>query len=553
MIFSSRYQLDIPDVDVLTYLFRTDAPRVDSDSFVFVDAERPTLGLRRPELESSVKRLAGGLREKCNVQNGDVVLVYTENSTWYPVIILGAICSGGVFTGANPGYTSTELAHQLKISGARCIFTDSERLNSTLQAVKAVGLPNSCIVLVENGDQPAKDGDENGFCSMHDLLACAPYSWEVVKDREVLADKIAVLNFSSGTTGNPKACMITHRNLVANAEQQLHLDDVAQKRSSDERYAAHNVHCAFLPFYHASGLIVYCIMNLRRPCTTVVMRKFSLRLLLGTIHRFRVTYLFLAPPVVVMLTKSDLLALHDLSSVKFLFCGAAPLKPELSKKLEMIFSGGKARSRQGWGMTEATMAVTLFAPDEFDPSYRGVGYLVPNMEMKIIGDHGKPVGCNEEGEAVIRGPNIFKGYYENPSATRQAWTEDGWLKTGDVVTIDDSGLLTVVNRKKELIKVKGFQVAPSELEGHLLEHEGVKDCAVIRVTRDGQEHPQAHIVPKDGTVTAASIMDFMNQRLSAYKRLTGGIVFTDAIPKSASGKILHRMLRDPNSKSLARL
>lgn len=191
------------------------------------------------------------------------------------------------------------------------------------------------------------------------------------------------------------------------------------------------------------------------------MRKFSLRLLLGTIHRFRVTYLFLAPPVVVMLAKSDLLARHDLSSVKFLFCGAAPLKPELSKKLETIFSGGKARSRQGWGMTEATMAVTLFAPDEFDPSYRGVGYLVPNMEMKIIGHHGQPVGCNEEGEAVIRGPNIFKGYYENPSATRQAWTEDGWMKTGDVVIIDETGLLTVVNRKKVCLNMWMFFIVPA--------------------------------------------------------------------------------------------
>ncbi|KAG6000060.1 hypothetical protein E4U43_001722 [Claviceps pusilla] len=178
------------------------------------------------------------------------------------------------------------------------------------------------------------------------------------------------------------------------------------------------------------------------------MRKFHLRLLLATIQRFRVTYLFIAPPVAVMLAKSDLLAQHDLSSVKFLFCGAAPLKPELSKRLEGIFRGGKARTRQGWGMTEATMAVTLFAPDEFDPLHRGVGYLVPNMEMKIIGDNGQSMGYNEEGEALIRGPNIFRGYYKNPGASRQAHSEDGWLKTGDIVTMDESGMLTIVNRKK---------------------------------------------------------------------------------------------------------
>ncbi|KAG5930329.1 hypothetical protein E4U42_002070 [Claviceps africana] len=547
MIFTSRYQIDVPQVDVLTYLFET--PPARQDSFVYVDAERPTQGLRMPELKSSVQRLARGLRDKENVRDGHVVLAYTENSIWYPVIVLGTICAGAVFTGANPGYTSTELGHQLKVSGARCIFTDSDRLDRTLQAARAVGLPDSSIILVDHGDQSPRDAG-HGFCSIHDLLASEPYSWEVVRDRAVLAEKIAVLNFSSGTTGSPKACMITHGNLVANAEQQLHLDRVARERSSDPRYAAHDVHCAFLPFYHASGMIVYCLMNLKRPCTTVVMRRFSLKLLLATIQRFRVTYLFIAPPVAVMLAKSDLLAQYDLGSVKFLFCGAAPLKPELSRKLEAIFSGGRVRSRQGWGMTEATMAVTLFAPDEFDPSHRGVGYLVPNTEMKIVADDGRPLGCNEEGEALVRSPGAFKGYYKNPDATREAWTEDGWLRTGDIVTMDESGLLTIVGRKKQLIKVKGFQVAPSELEGQLLEHEGVKDCAVIGVNRDGQEHPQAHIVPRDSAVTAASILEFMDRRLSAHKRLTGGIVFTDAIPKSASGKILHRLLQDtaPSSR-----
>ncbi|KAG6014089.1 hypothetical protein E4U54_005861 [Claviceps lovelessii] len=551
MIFSSRYQIQIPDVDILTYLFESPTPR--GDSFAFVDAEQPNQGLRMPELKSHVQRFAGGLREKCNLQNGDVVLVYTGNSTWYPVIILGAICAGGIFTGANPGYTSTELAHQLKTSEATCIVTDSERLNTALQAVRAAGLSKISIILADRDGQSRNRDGGDGFCSIHDLLECEPYSWEVVREGTVLAEKIAVLNYSSGTTGSPKACMITHRNLVANAEQQLHLDQVARERSSDPRYAAHDVHCAFLPFFHASGLLIYCIINLKRSCTTVIMRKFNLRLLLATIQRFRVTYLFIAPPVAVMLAKSDLLAQHDLSSVKFLFCGAAPLKPELSKRLEGIFRGGKARTRQGWGMTEATMAVTLFAPDEFDPLHRGVGYLVPNMEMKIIGDNGQSLGYNEEGEALIRGPNIFRGYYKNPGATRQAHSEDGWLKTGDIVTMDESGMLTIVNRKKELIKVKGFQVAPSELEGHLLDHDGVKDCAVIRVIRNGQEHPQAHIVRRDSTVTAASILEFMNQRLSPYKRLSGGIVFTDVIPKSASGKILHRMIPDPQSSMQARL
>ncbi|KAF5572125.1 4-coumarate ligase [Fusarium pseudocircinatum] len=293
-------------------------------------------------------------------------------------------------------------------------------------------------------------------------------------------------------------------------------------------------------------------MNVRRSCTTAIMRKFGLKLFLDTVQRLRVTDLLIAPPVALMLTKSDLTSQYDLSSVERLLCGAAPLQPEMSKKLEAIFNG-KVHARQGWGMTEATMAVTLFTPDECDASHRGVGYLVPNMELRIVKDDGQVAGYREEGEAQIRGPNVFKGYYKNLEASQDICSEGGWLKTGDIVTMQESGLLTIVDRKKELIKVKGFQVSPSEIEGVLLEHEHVKDCAVVRVIREGQEHPQAYIVASDKKVTTESIMAFLDARLSVYKRLTGGVVFVDAIPKSPSGKILRRMLHRSASKELAHL
>ncbi|KAH6967862.1 hypothetical protein BKA56DRAFT_636576 [Ilyonectria sp. MPI-CAGE-AT-0026] len=466
--------------------------------------------------------------------------MFTENSTWYPAIVLGVICAGCIFTGANPGYTASELTHQLNVSGAKCIFTDRQRLEIAIQAATAVGIPRGSIILIDDGVQSKIDD----IRKVKDLLSHGMYQWKILNDVEELSQKTAVLNFSSGTTGNPKACMITHRNLVANSEQTLHLDHMARLRNSDLKSTSQDVHCAYVPFYHAMGLLTYCVVNIRRRCTTVIMRKFDLELLLSNIQRFRVTDLLLVPPVVVMLVKSQLLSRYDVSSVKTIVCGAAPLQPELSAQLETIFSAGKAHSRQGWGMSEATMAVTLFAPDEFDPAHQSVGYIVPNVEIKIVNDEGHEVGYGEEGEALVQGPNVFKGYYKNPAATKEAWTDDGWLKTGDIVTIQANGLLSIVDRKKELIKVKGFQVAPSELEGHLLQHQGVKDCAVIRVNWDGQEHPQAHIVRTGEDVTAQSILTFMDSRLSAYKRLTGGIVFRDAIPKSPSGKILRRILKD---------
>ncbi|KAM0541236.1 hypothetical protein ACHAPJ_013324 [Fusarium lateritium] len=441
---------------------------------------------------------------------------------------------------ANPGYTSSELIHQLTVSGAKCIFTDKQRLDTAKQAAKAVGLPPNSLVLVDSSDSSTMD-DVSSFQS---LLEHGSYSWQTISDIKVLADRPAVLNFSSGTTGLPKACVITHRNLVANSEQSLHLDRVARKRKNDPSYAANDIHCAFLPFYHAMGVLTYCVMNVKRCCTTVVMPRFDLKLLLRSIESFKVTYLLLAPPVVSMLVNSPLVSQFDISSVKFLICGAAPLPRDLEHRLEALFVKSSARSRQGWGMSEATMAVTLLGPDEFDPSHESVGYLVPNMQLKIINEDGQTVDYDQEGEAIIRGPNVFKGYYKNPSATKDSFTKDGWLKTGDIVKISKTGLVSIVDRKKELIKVKGFQVAPSELEGNLLQHEGVQDCAVIRVLRDGREHPQAHIVRRKPDVTAESILAFMDKRLSAHKRITGGVVFTDVIPKSRSGKILRRLLND---------
>ncbi|KAF5968517.1 4-coumarate ligase [Fusarium coicis] len=561
MIFTSRYEIPIPEVDLLTYIFdlsSEESQLASTDKPVYVEAHDRTQQVNKAQLKHMVQSIAAGLRHKFNIRDGDVVLGFCENSILYPAVIFASIAAGGVFTGANPTYTYSELVNQLTVSGAKCIVTDSPRLEMAKKAAKAVGLPPNSFVLIDSKD----NSSVGGVSSFQSLLGYGTYSWKRISDPKLLADKYdaneastkptgtdiyrrpAVLNFSSGTTGLPKACEVTHRNLVANAEQNLHLDRVARKRKNDTTFAANDVHCAFLPFYHAMGLVTFCIMNVKRGCTTVVLPKFDLKSFLSTIQDFKVTSLVFAPPVVSMLVKSPLVSQYDLSSVKFLVCGAAPLQADVEKRLEALFSRTGARSRQGWGMSEATMSISIFGPDEFDPSHGSVGYLVPNMQLQIIDENGKALGFDEEGEAILAGPNVFKGYYKNPAATKETFTADGWLKTGDIVNIDKTGLITIVDRKKELIKVKGFQVAPSELEGHLLEHDGVLDCAVIRVLRDGHEHPQAHIVRKKPDATAESILSFMDKRLSPIKRITGGIVFTDAIPKSPSGKILRRLIKD---------
>lgn len=198
----------------------------------------------------------------------------------------------------------------------------------------------------------------------------------------------------------------------------------------------------------AVGQMKFCIMNLRRESPTYVMPKFTLQLLLQAIHRYRITYLTLVPPIAVLLVKSPLVSQYDISSVQFLLCGAAPLGKETSMQLEKLFQANNAVVRQGWGMSEATCSVALFAPDEHDPEHLGVGYLCANMEAKVVADDGREVGYGEKGEAALRGPNVFQGYFKNPEATRESWTEDGWLKTGDYVVVQSNGLFSVVDRKK---------------------------------------------------------------------------------------------------------
>lgn len=189
-------------------------------------------------------------------------------------------------------------------------------------------------------------------------------------------------------------------------------------------------------------------MNLRRESPTYVMPKFTLELLLQAIHRYKITYLVLVPPIAVLLIRSPLVSQYDISSVQFLLCGAAPLGKETSMQLEKLFQANNAVVRQGWGMSEATCSAALFAPDEHDPEHLAVGYLCANMEAKVVADDGREVGYGEKGEAVLRGPNVFQGYFKNPEATRESWTEDGWLKTGDYVMVQPNGLVSVVDRKK---------------------------------------------------------------------------------------------------------
>jgi 4-coumarate--CoA ligase len=266
---------------------------------------------------------------------------------------------------------------------------------------------------------------------------------------------------------------------------------------------------------------------------TYIMPKFDFIRMLEHIQSFRITSLTLAPPIAVALAKHPAVKNYDLSSIRTAGCGAAPLAQPVAEEVNALWPPSQVNLKQGWGMTETTCSVMGWHPLS-ESHTSSVGELIANCEAKIMSDDGTtelPVGAR--GELWVRAPNIMKGYWRNPAATAETLTPDGWLKTGDVCFMDEGRHFTVVDRKKELIKVKGGQVAPAELEAVLLEHEDVADAAVVGVPWRGDERPRAYIVIKEGRkVSGKEIAGWMDSRVARYKRLVGGCVVVESIPKN---------------------
>ena len=323
--------------------------------------------------------------------------------------------------------------------------------------------------------------------------------------------------------------MLTHRNLVANLAQLAPMWP----------YGPDDVVCAALPMFHIYGMNVIMNLALASGSTIVTLPRFDVEGYLDAVERHRVTRLHLAPPMILQLVSSPEVDRFDHSSVRWVVSGAAPLDAELAARFEKRFGVPVA---QGYGMTEASPGTHLIPErDQADAPSGSIGWLMPNTEGRLVSpDTGQD--SDTEGEVWVRGPQVMAGYLNNPTATAETLTADGWLKTGDVARITD-GAFFIVDRVKELIKYKGYQVAPAELEGLLLTHPGVLDAAVVPMPHDaGGEAPKAFVVATVELDTD-ELMSWVAERVAPYKRIRA-IEFIDEIPKSPSGKILRRVLRD---------
>ncbi|QYN34021.1 AMP-binding protein [Pseudonocardia sp. DSM 110487] len=524
MIFRSPY----PDVTVpavgLSELVLGEATADDAERVAIVDATSGE-SHRYGGLLEAVGRVAGALGAR-GIGRGDVAALFAPNCAAYPLAFHGILSAGAAASPVNALYTPADLAHQLRDAGARILFSSPGGLERARAAVAEPGVRVTEIVVL--GD-PAPGGGPVPETRLADLLA----SHAPVPRVAVDGDDLAALPYSSGTTGLPKGVQLTHRNLVANV---LQMHPLVRIRPGSGLLTA-------VPLFHIYGLTG--IMNhalLRRGCV-VTMPRFDLAGFLAAIAQHRVDHVFIAPPVALALAHHPLVDEYDLSSVEIVMSAAAPLDTNLAKMLEDRLG---ATVVQGYGLTESSPCTHGIPVERTDLDRGSIGVPMPNVEARVVDPGtGEDVAVGERGELWCRGPNVMRGYLNNPGATATAVDEQGWLHTGDLVTVDTDGAFHVVDRLKELIKYKGYQVAPAELEAVLLGHEGVADAAVIGVRNaDGEEVPKAFVVrvATFPELDADAVMEFVAATVAPYKKVRA-VEFVDAIPRSAAGKILRKELR----------
>ncbi|GMI81111.1 4-coumarate:CoA ligase 2 [Hibiscus trionum] len=475
------------------------------------------------EVELTSRKVATGLNN-FGIQQGDVIMLLLQNSPEFVFAFLGASFRGAISTTANPFYTPAEIAKQATASKTKLLITQA------VYAEKVKNFAKENNIKIITIDTPPE--------------GCLHFSELTQVDEDgavkVNPDDVVALPYSSGTTGLPKGVMLTHKSLVTSVAQQV------DGENPNLYFHERDVVLCVLPLFHIYSLNSVLLCSLRVGAAILIMQKFEIVTLMELVQKYKVTIAPFVPPIVLAIAKTPDVDKYDLSSIRMVMSGAAPMGKELEDAVRARLPNAKLG--QGYGMTEAgpVLAMNLaFAKEPRETKSGACGTVVRNAEMKIVDpETGASLPRNQSGEICIRGSQIMKGYLNDPEATERTIDKDGWLHTGDIGYIDEDDELFIVDRLKELIKYKGFQVAPAELEAMLISHLNISDAAVVPMKDEAAgEIPVAFVVRSNGSkITEDEIKQFISKQVVFYKRL-GRVFFTDAIPKAPSGKILRKDLR----------
>jgi long-chain acyl-CoA synthetase len=518
-----RPPLEYPDIPLHETLRRSTA-RFPGKTALVDGGREMTFG----ELEERSNSCARGLTG-LGVRKGDRAALLMPNSAEFEIIFYGGLKAGAVITALNPSYKEEEVRYQIEDSGAKVLFVHTS-LIPIIEKVRA-HLPALSEIVVTGEENPP-----SGYPGFDEWLSAN--STEPGDEPPIdPARDLAALPYSSGTTGRPKGVMLTHRNLVCNYTQFTHNHRI------DENDGALN----FLPLYHIYGSMIMGGMVLAG-AKQVLMPRFEAEESLKLIERHRLTLFHTVPPALLAIAQHPRTEDYDLSSLRYIMSGAAPLPPEV-RRLAQERTG--CLTFMGYGLTETSPVTHMNPLEEEWMKEESIGPPVSDLEQKVVdietGERELPLG--EAGELALRGPQIMQGYWRAPEETKCA-LRGGWLHTGDIVRIDEEGYVFILDRLKEMIKYKGFSVAPAELEALLHTHPLVADVAVTAKADDeAGEIPKAFIVLKDGgspgggSPTAEEFIEFVRGKVAGFKEIRE-VAFLGAIPKSPSGKILRRELRE---------
>ncbi|KAL6533644.1 hypothetical protein OROHE_013477 [Orobanche hederae] len=539
-IYQSKYpSINLPSepfLDVVSFIFSERHNGIQA----LIDSSSG-LTVSHPKLHSLVKSMASGLHS-IGVTQGDVILILLPNSVCFPVVFLGALSIGAIVTTMNPLSSLLEIKTQILDSNASLIFTVFGRVDelvSELRGCRVIGVPEVLDINIKS--MPNDDGSV-----FHKLIFSDP---NLAPRPKIMQQDVASILYSSGTTGRAKGVMLTHRNFISMVELCMRFE-----ASLYDYPPAENVYLAVVPMFHVYGLSLFVMGLLSLGCTIVTMSKFDVDEMVKAIRRYGVTHLHVVPPLLTALTRRVKRDGNDsCRSLRQVSCGAAPLSQRSIH--EFCETLPHVDFIQGYGMTESSAVGTRGHNTVEVRKYSSVGLLSPNVEAKVVdwvtGSHLSP---GSVGELWLHTPGNMKGYLNNIEATMAALDKDGWLHTGDIVYFDQEGYLYVIDRLKEIIKYKGFQVAPADLEAVLMSHPDVLDAAVMGARdEEAGEIPVAFVVLRDGSsVSQADVMDYVAKQVAPYKKVRK-VFFRATIPRSAAGKILRRELRRSLLSSSSRL